>query len=135
MSIRLAGCVIFDEDRKIYLLHRNKKGMTQWELPGGKVEPGESDEQAAIRELKEEMGVDVQIIVELGDTEFSEGDIEFSYIWFLAEIKKGNPTIKEHETFDDLKSFAFDEMAALELSGNMQKFYAALRNKSIKIKA
>jgi 8-oxo-dGTP diphosphatase len=134
MSIRLAGCVIFDKDRKIYLLHRNKKGVTQWELPGGKVEAGESDEQAAVRELKEELGVDVKIIVELGNTEFNEGDAEFSYVWFLAEIKKGNPKIKEPESFDDLKSFAFDEMTSLKLSGNMQKFYAAVSNKSIKIK-
>lgn len=134
MSIRLAGCVIFDKDRKVYLLHRNKKGVTQWELPGGKVEAGESDEQAAIREIREELGVDVQIVVELGDTEFSEGELVFSYVWFLAEMTKGTPSIKERETFDDLKSFAFDEMASLELSGNMQKFYAAVTDKTIKMK-
>ena len=135
MSIRLAGCVIFDEDRKIFLLHRNKKGVTQWELPGGKVEASESDEQAAVRELKEELGVDVRIVVELGNTKFSEGNTEFSYVWFLAEIEKGAPAVKEHETFDDLKSFSFDEMSDLELSGNMQKFYTAVNDKAIKIKS
>ncbi len=38
-----------------------------WELPGGKVDPGESDEQALLREIREELGVDVQLGDRVGE--------------------------------------------------------------------
>jgi 8-oxo-dGTP diphosphatase len=38
-----------------------------WELPGGKVDPGESDEQALLREIREELGVDVQLSDRVGE--------------------------------------------------------------------
>jgi len=127
MNIQLAGCIILDEQEGIWLLHRNKKGITQWELPGGKVEPGEAAEQAAERELREELGVHVAIVRELGGDEFVEDETTFTYTWFLATIRSGQMTICEPQTFDDLQSFSLDELADLKLSGNMQKLHNALR--------
>lgn len=121
MIVELAGCVILDEKQHIYLLHRNKKGITQWELPGGKVESDESAEQAAIRELQEELGVTVTIIRQLGDTQFAENDITYTYVWFLARITDGILHVCEPETFDDIRAFSIDDMADLKLSNNMQQ--------------
>lgn len=121
MIVKLAGCVIADEKGRIYLLHRNKKGVTQWELPGGKVELGESAEQAAVRELREELGVTVVIVRQLGDTKFVENDMTYMYEWFLARIVSGILQICEPESFDDIQAFSVDEMAKLKLSNNMQQ--------------
>ncbi|GAB3154761.1 NUDIX domain-containing protein [Amycolatopsis stemonae] len=59
-TIRCVGGITFDRRGRLLLIRRaNDPGSGQWSLPGGRVEPGESDEQAVIRELREETGLDV----------------------------------------------------------------------------
>ena len=126
MSLQLAGCVLLDELQKIYLLHRNKKGVIQWELPGGKIDAGEDAETAAIREIKEELGVTVSLVKHLGSTHFEENGTEHIYTWFLATVQNGNLYICEPQTFDDLKSFSLDELSKIKLSNNMKKLRDAM---------
>ena len=121
MSLHLAGCVLLDESQKIYLLHRNKKDVIQWELPGGKIDPGEDAETTAVREIKEELGVTVSLVKHVGSTHFEENGIDHMYTWFLATIQNGNLSICEPQTFDDLKSFSLDDLSSIQLSNNMKK--------------
>jgi 8-oxo-dGTP diphosphatase len=61
-------------------MHHNKKGITQWELPGGKLEAGETSEVAAMRELYEELGVIVALERELGSMGFvSDGQSSITH--------------------------------------------------------
>lgn len=53
------GVFIQDSEGRVLLEHRRDCGL--WSLPGGNVEPGESVKEAAIREVKEETGFDVQV--------------------------------------------------------------------------
>jgi len=133
MITRLAGCVLLDTGHKIGLLHRNKKGMTQWELPGGKVESGERDEEAALRELQEELGVIVKIEKQIGSTNFETNGSHYEYIWFLASIEEGTPTVREPDTFDDFSYFALEELEKLELSGNMQQLLKQIKSKAVSL--
>ena len=57
----VAACALVDVDRRVLLARRpeGKKMAGLWEFPGGKLNPGETPEAALIRELKEEIGIDV----------------------------------------------------------------------------
>jgi 8-oxo-dGTP diphosphatase len=59
MSYRAA--VILLQDDKVALIERLRAGLHYFTFPGGHVEPGETPEQAAVREAKEELGLDVSI--------------------------------------------------------------------------
>ena len=91
-----------DESARVLLIHRHGS-RAQWELPGGKVEEGESSECAARRELCEELGIWVRSCRELGDTSFREHTDAWRYTWYLAEETSGRPELREPERFDDLR--------------------------------
>jgi 8-oxo-dGTP diphosphatase len=119
-KIELAGCVILDDYNRILLMHRNTEQQSQWELPGGKVEQGETAEAAAVREIKEELGVEVGLVKSLGHGEFETGEKKYRYTWFQAVVVSGQPELQEMETFDDLEYFDIEDLLSLALSQNMQ---------------
>jgi 8-oxo-dGTP diphosphatase len=60
--VLVAACALVDPDGRVLLTERpaGKTMAGLWEVPGGKIEAGERPEQTLIRELKEELGIDVQ---------------------------------------------------------------------------
>ena len=58
----VAACALVDADGRVLIAQRpeGKSMAGLWEFPGGKIEPGEKPEAALIRELKEELGIDVK---------------------------------------------------------------------------
>lgn len=60
--IRCVGAVVHDAAGRLLVIRRaNEPGRGQWSLPGGRVEPGESDASAVARELREETGLEVRV--------------------------------------------------------------------------
>jgi 8-oxo-dGTP diphosphatase len=58
--IPCVGAVLADDEGRLLLIRRaNEPGRGLWSLPGGRVEPGETDEQAVVREVAEETGLTV----------------------------------------------------------------------------
>src|SRR2546429_4988501 len=54
------GAIITDRSGRLLLIkRRNEPGAGLWSLPGGRIEPGEADEQAVVRETREETGLTV----------------------------------------------------------------------------
>ncbi|MEW1634232.1 NUDIX domain-containing protein [Streptomyces sp. NPDC093801] len=64
---RVAGAVVVHGGRVLLIRRRAPEGQLSWQFPAGKVEPGESCEEAAVRETKEETGLDVVAVVRLGE--------------------------------------------------------------------
>ncbi len=80
-QIVVAGALVCDGALLVAQRARPPELAGLWELPGGKVAPGESDADALVRELREELGVDVQVGERLGgDIALSETTLLRAYL-------------------------------------------------------
>jgi len=61
-DIRYQGAIIRDSHILLIKHHENESGKSYWILPGGGIEPGESEEDCVIREIKEETNLEVRIV-------------------------------------------------------------------------
>ena len=69
-EVRAAGGVVLDGDGRVAVIYRPK--YDDWTLPKGKLEPGESWEQAAVREVEEETGLVCELDDELGSVTYTD---------------------------------------------------------------
>ena len=67
----------------------------QWEFPGGKIEPGESPQQALIREIKEELDTEIQVGEQIGTIEYDYPAFHLSMDCFWCSVVRGNLVLKE----------------------------------------
>ncbi len=72
--IPCVGAIVRDEEGRLLLIRRgHAPSAGLWSLPGGRVEPGESAEDATVREVAEETGLEVDIIRETGAIDIPTG--------------------------------------------------------------
>ncbi len=60
----VGGIVLGDDGRLLMIQRGTEPDLGRWSLPGGRVEAGETDEEAAVREVREETGLDVEVLGE-----------------------------------------------------------------------
>ncbi len=98
----VSAVALIDVDGRVLLAQRppGKKMAGLWEFPGGKIEEGETPEQALIRELKEELGIDVSTRSLLPITFASHAYDDFRLIMplYACRVWEGIPTPKEGQT-------------------------------------
>lgn len=109
--MHLSGVILPNKDGDILLIHRADPRRTQWEIPGGKIEPDEKPDVAAAREALEELGIEVRIIRELGSESFEEDGHSIMYTWFLGDTNNTEPTIGEPDKYDGIRYWPIKELS------------------------
>lgn len=106
--IKVAGVAIIDQDKnKVLAGKRNADRLVggMWEFPGGKIEKGETSQEAAKRELKEEFHDEVQIGPQLGETvsyEYDFGIVKLTV--FFAKLLTNNFDLVAHSEVEWLSA-------------------------------
>ena len=95
--IEVAAAIIIDHG-KIFATQRGYGEFKDgWEFPGGKIEQGETPQQAVIREVREELDTEIEV-GELFDTvEYDYPDFHLTMYCFICTVKSGDLVLKEHE--------------------------------------
>jgi ADP-ribose pyrophosphatase len=109
------GALIINDNNEVLLLKRTTQTRNEagfWSKPGGGVELGEKIEDAVKREIKEELGVEIELINFLGFTDHilkleNQHWIAFNY---LAKIKGGKPENLEPGKHEEIKWFSLNNL-------------------------
>jgi ADP-ribose pyrophosphatase YjhB (NUDIX family) len=108
------GVLILDDQDRFLLMKRGGEVRNEhgwWSKPGGKIDFGETSVDAMIREIKEEVDVEIEIFGMLPHTDhIIEGDDQhWLAVNYLARIKSGKPKIMEPHKCDELKWFGVED--------------------------
>lgn len=96
-TVRVVAAVIRKDD-KIFATQRGYGEFKDgWEFPGGKIEEGETPEQALAREIKEELDTEIQVGKLIDTIEYDYPKFHLSMDCFWCEIMQGGLELKEHE--------------------------------------
>lgn len=112
MVTEVVAALIWDEDKFMICQRPAHKayGML-WEFVGGKVEPGETKEQALMRECREELAIKLRVEGEVMNVTHEYPDITIHLTLFNAIIEAGTPQKLEH---NDIRWIAIDEIPCYE---------------------
>ena len=95
--IQVVAAMIRDDGR--FLICRRPAGKSNallWEFPGGKVENGETNEDALAREIREELGCEVAVEERLAETTHTYPNVQIHLSFFAARLISGTPECLEH---------------------------------------
>lgn len=100
-TVKVAAAIICDdmkEKNKIFATARGYGDLKGgWEFPGGKVEPGETSQQALIREIIEELDTEIKVGELIDTVKYDYPTFHLSMDCFWAEVKAGHLELKEAE--------------------------------------
>jgi ADP-ribose pyrophosphatase YjhB (NUDIX family) len=107
------GAVILDDQNRILLVLRKRHPEAgTWSIPGGKVEPYESLESAVLREIKEEVNLDVEIdrLLCTAETIAPETGEHWVSILYTVRVTGGTAMNREPDALGDLQWFPLDRL-------------------------
>ncbi len=111
--IKVVAAIIVNNDKILITKRSNKMKLGgMWEFPGGKIEPGENEQQCIIREIKEELYLDISVSKHFLNNkhEYEFGSVYLSS--YICKIENGNIKLIEHENYnwvsiEELSNFNF----------------------------
>lgn len=123
----VVAALIWDKDRFLICQRpANKARGLLWEFVGGKVEAGETKEQALIRECREELDIILEVGSIVTEVTHDYPDITVHLTLFNATISAGEPKLLEH---NDMKWIKADELAEYEFCPADEEIIRRLKNR------
>jgi 8-oxo-dGTP diphosphatase len=127
------GALILDGDKILLEQRKNEPSKGKWSVPGGLVELGESMEDAVVREVKEETGLDVyepRLVDVVNYVSYGErGAVMYHYVIvdYLVAVRSGKP--KAASDAAALKWVPFNELEQYDLTESFRQFFERNRPK------
>lgn len=130
-AIKKAGAIVLRDganDREILLLYRGKQ--KDWSFPKGHIEAGETGQEATIREIKEETGLDIKILDELPRLSYllPSGDYAELSMFLATLLSKDQKFIKENIS-DDLQWIPISKAEGLLSYQNLKEYFKTIYSK------
>ena len=109
-TINVVAAVIRDDNRVFATQRGYGDYKDGWEFPGGKIEQGETPQEALAREIKEELDTEIVVGDLLTIIEYDYPKFHLSMQCFWCQIVEGTPVLKEHEAARWLDPESFDSV-------------------------
>ena len=114
--IEVVAAVIRDDEGRIFATQRGYgEWKDWWEFPGGKIEPGESREQALRREIREELAADIEVGELFRTIDYDYPQFHLTMHCFLCRLKEQSPMTNEQSSYTLLEHEAAKWLAPSEL--------------------
>ena len=96
--IEVVAAIIHDEEGRIFATQRGYGPMKDgWEFPGGKMESGETPEEALKREIWEELETRIEVEQLFKTIDYDYPDFHLTMHCYICKVESGKLTLKEHE--------------------------------------
>ena len=107
-TIHVVAAVIVDHGRVFATQRGYGDWKDYWEFPGGKIESGETPEEALRREIREELDTGIAVKEKITTVEYDYPEFHLSMECFLAEVTEGSLVLKEHDAARWLRNDELD---------------------------
>lgn len=121
-TINVAAAIIHSGDKILATQRAKGEFAGGWEFPGGKIELGETPEDAVIREIKEELDVEIKVEEQVYTVEYDYPHFHLTMPCFFAEVVEGDIKLLEHAQFKWLTKETLDTVEWLPADIELIKY-------------
>jgi 8-oxo-dGTP diphosphatase len=108
-SVRAAGGVLIRADGEPHVLVVHRPRYDDWSLPKGKLLAGESETDAAVREIAEETGYAARVLHEIGRVRYVDSKGRDKEVVYFAMQPEGDPTLEPSDEVDEVRWIAVSD--------------------------